>query len=379
VVEIAAGTSIDDVAQAVRPVLGEGVSDVRSPYVMWRLDQLEQLLGLPSTASSRPAEGPTSLQGPDDLTELWGYTMRCEAHRDLCRNSEPITDEEVAIAAVSYPDDLSLAGAISVLRARSSGALLATLTRDVDARRVTGTGLIRGSRFLGTIDATYAVLQLAPALFPGELHEITSVELLRRLRLIPPTDTAKRLRALAILKAVDPAAWQAFRPEIDSVFAASNGAQVTKDSVLSHAGIATAFGVMGIDTPMAHLTLFEPEGDEDRFIALSASADAWAFSNGDDILLAYRDLRADALAQAQIPKEPIASYVVGLRALNGQGLSVTQDERNAISSALDQRLRGCTLNSVHTTSLFRFNLDASSACSLLVTNELVRSSFASTP
>lgn len=376
---LAGGGSTEAVATKVRPILGEQQGKDPSPYVMWRMDQLEDMLGLPSTALSRPAAAPAGLGGPDDLTELWGYTMRCQSHRDLCASAETVSDRDVAVAAVSYPDDLSLAGAIAVLRARSATAYFEDLTRDVEARRVKEDGLIRGSRFAGTIDTTFIVLQLAPGLFPGDDPEITSAELLRRLQLIPADDTVKRLRAIAILKAVDGSAWQGWQAEMDASFAKYDKSEVTKDSFREFVDVATAFGVMGTDAPTAHLNVFEVRDAETEYLAWLASADAWAFSNGDEVLRKYLEVRQNALAQAETPSEPIVSYVAGLRSLAGPGVSVSAQRREAITQGLKEGLLGCVIDGARTEYLFRFNTDSSSACSLTITEEVIKSSFGDFP
>ena len=376
---LAGGGSTEAVATKVWPILSEQQGTDRSPYVMWRMDQLEDMLGLPSTAVSRPAAAPAALRGPDDLTELWGYTMRCQSHRDMCSSAETVSDRDVAVAAVSYPDDLSLAGALAVLRARSAIGHLEDLTRDVEARRVKEDGLIRGSRFAGTIDTTFIVLQLAPDLFPGGDPEIMSAELLRRVKLIPADDRVKRLRAIAILKAVDAPAWQAWHAEVDASFAKYDKSEVTKDSFREFVDTATAFGVMGIDAPTAHLKVFEVRDAETDYLARLASANAWALSNGDEVLREYLKVRQDALARAESPSEPVAAYVAGLRSLAGPGISVSPQQREAITQGLDEGLRGCVINGARTEYLFRFNTDSSSACSLTITAEVIKSSFGDFP
>jgi hypothetical protein len=316
-----------------------------------------------------------ALGSPDDLTELWGYTMRCQSRPRLCTGTPATTDQEIAIAAVTYPDDLSLAGALAVLRVRGSSGYADEIAAGVDERRLNRVGLIRATRFVGTVDASFQVLQLMPGMYPGAHPEVTSAEIQRRLALIPSTSSAKRLRAIALLKAVDEPGWGKWAPEAHAVFASYDAQAVTKTALRNYIDIAETFGAMSLDAPSARLQIFPVNDPESEYLARLACANAWAFSNGDDILKAYDAIRQRALAQAESPSEPVVSYVAGLQALNGSGINLTQDKRAGISDALNKALLGCFVNGVHVDHLYRFNVASSASCSLSITTEVARSSF----
>jgi hypothetical protein len=373
--QVAGGTPRDQLIASGRQVVSLASAGHVGPYVMWRADQIEDLLGLPSTAATRPAPAPQELRDPDDLTELWGWTMRCGPRPELCSTPSAIDDRAVTRAAVEYSDDLSLAGALAILRAHGATELAAELTTDVERRRTKADDLLRTARFSGTIDATFEVLQLAPKLFPGPDSAITSAELVRRLAVIPPDERVKRLRALAILKAVDTTAWKRYESEITAIYSHYNDAQLGESSVKEFAEAGATFGAMGIEGPTAKLELFEARDAESVYHARLAVGGSWAFTNQDEVLKHFRKVRQDALAEAEHPAEPVVSYLAGLDALNGAGLEVSEAQRQAISQALDAALGGCDLDGVRVEQLYRFNIEKASPCSLQVTVAAVFSGF----
>jgi hypothetical protein len=373
--QVAGGTSKDQLAASGREVLEAASARHVGPYVMWRADQIEDLLGLPSTAARRPAPAPQELRDPDDLTELWGWTMRCGPHPELCSTPSTIDDRAVATAAASYSDDLSLAGGLAILRARGATELVAELTPDVERRRTKADGLLRAARFSGTIDATFQVLQLAPELFPGPDSALTSAELVRRLAVIPSDERGKRLRALAILKAVDATAWKRYESEVTAISSHYDNAVLGESSVKEFTAVGEAFGAMGIEGPLAKLELFDARDAESEYHARLAVGGSWAFTNQDEVLTHFKKVREDALAQAKEPAEPVVSYLAGLDALNGAGLEVSEAEQQAIAHALDTALGGCELDGVRVEQLYRFNIEKASPCSLQVTVAAVFSGF----
>lgn len=373
--QVATGTSREQLAARGREVLKGAFAGHVEPYVMWRADQIEDLLGLPSTATRRPAPAPQKLRSPDDLTELWGWTMRCQPRPELCSTPSTIDDQAVANAAANYSDDLSLAGGLAILRARGATASVAELTPAAERRRIKTDDLLRAARFSGTIDATFEVLQLAPGLFPGADPAITSAELVRRLAVIPPDERVKRLRALAILKAVDATAWQRYESEVTAISSHYSDAHVGEYSVKEFADVGAAFGAMGIEGPAAKLELFDARDAESEYHARLAVGDSWAFTNQDEVLKHFKKVREDALAKAEDPAEPVVSYLAGLDALNGAGLTVSEARHQAIAQALDSALEGCELDGVRIEQLYRFTIDKASPCSLQVTVAAVFSGF----
>jgi hypothetical protein len=373
--QVAAGASKDQLAKSGREVLSAASAGHVGPYVMWRADQIESLLDMPSTATRRPAPAPRQLRTPDDLTELWGWTMRCGPHPELCPTPSVIDDRAVTRAAVDYSDDLSLAGSLAILRARDATEQVAGLTAAVEKRRIKADDLLRTARFSGTIDATFEVLQLAPRLFPGPDPALTSAELVRRLAVIPSNERVKRLRALAVLKAVDPTAWKRHESEITAIHGHYDNAQVVESSVREFADVGAAFGAMGIEGPTAKLELFEARDAESVYHARLAAGGSWAFTNQDEVLKHFRKVREDALAEATDPAEPVVSYLAGLDALNGAGLERSEAQRQAIGRALDSALGGCELDGVRVEQLYRFTIEKASSCSLQVTVAAVNSGF----
>jgi hypothetical protein len=373
--QVAGGTPRDRLSATGREVVKAALAGQVGPYVQWRADQIEDLLGLPSTALSRRASAPQKLRGPDDLTELWGWTMRCQARPELCPAPSRIDDQTVTNAAAGSSDDLSLAGGLAVLRARGATDLVAELTPLVERRRIKADDLLRTARFSGTIDATFEALQLAPELFPGPDPAITAAELARRLVVIPSDERVTRLHALAVLKAVDATAWKRHEAEVTAIFRHYDGAQLGESSVKEFADVGAAFGAMGIEGPMATLTLFDARGAESAYHARLAVGDSWAFTNQDEVLKHFRKVRQDALAQAKDPAEPVVLYLAGLDALNGAGLEVSDAQRQAITKALDSALGGCELDGVRVEQLYRFTMEKASPCSLQVTVAAVYSGF----
>ena len=292
------GAKPADLIEAARVVLSH-VDERAGAYVMWRRDQLEDLLLLPSTANERPASPPSTLAQPQDLADLWGYEMRCRPRPELCSPSgRTISAEEAARAAVSFSDDASLAAAHTVAEQRRDRATLNALRRDLTARRVAGNGLVRHQWFFGTIDASFHVLRLAPELFPGPEPELTSSDLQRRLDLLPNSSRVQRLRGLALLKAVDRPAWEARRGEVDRAHEAYQGVEVTRKTLHSYLDASATFSAMNLDIPRAKLNLFPVEDAASEYDALVAVGSSYAFSNDAEIMTAYEGLRRGALRSA---------------------------------------------------------------------------------
>ena len=373
--QVAGGASKSELAAGGREVLAAASKGNLGPYVMWRADQLEDLLGLPSTATARPAKAPQELRDADDLTELWGWTLRCQSRPELCPAPSAIDDRAVADAAATYADDLSLAGGLAILRARGATGLVAGLTPDVEKRRIKADDLLRANRFSGTISATFEVLQLAPGLFPGPDPAGTSAEFVRRLAVVPSDERVKRLRALAVLKVVDAKTWQRYEAEVTSIARHYDGTRLGESSVKEFRDVAEAFGAMGIDGPSVKLELFDARDAESDYHARLAVGGSWAFTNQDEVLKHFRKVREEALAEATKPAEPVVSYLAGLDALNGAGLEVSEAQRQAIVGALASALGGCELDGVRVERLYRYNIEKTSPCSLQVTVAAVFSGF----
>lgn len=360
----------------VIPQLGDLLqhAPILDPYVMWRQDQLEELLGLSDTSASRPHSLPLAVRSPDDLTGVWGHTMRCMRASVCPAGAVPSNGEVVQLATV-LPDDLSLAGALAILRSRGAKAEVEALRYWVDKRRQGRDGLVRLARFLGTIEATFSVLKLAPELFPGPDPAVTARELERRLELLPPSDRLQRLRALAVLRAVDPVAWEVHRAEADATGAAMEGVVVTQSSLTRHVMIGAALAAMGLGTPTATLELFPARDERSEYEALVAVSYAWSMTNDAAILTEYSNLRTASERRAHDPQEPVRRYVMSLKSLSGPGVDISQQRRAEISSAAGRSLQGCSMDEVKSEVLYRFTLEGNSACSLEVTMAMIESSF----
>lgn len=372
---LTAGEDRDHVLAIVGPALARGGHDA-SPYVMWRLDQLEDLLSLPSTAEARSVDppGPT-IETPSQLWDFWGYTMRCGTRQRLCSGGVRVSAEDAARAAVSFSDDISLAGALAIARVAGDGPTLNALRRDVALRRVNHTGLVRHQWFSGTIDATFEVLRLAPELFPGPDPALMTDDLLRRLEVLPASNRVQRLRALAILKAIDPSRWEGVRSEVDQAWTLYQSSVITRATLHSFLDASAAFSAMNLDVPRPRLEQFSVTDAPSEYDALVAAGHAWAFSNDGDILATHQDLRRRALEVASEPSEPVMVYAARLQALNGAEIGLTQEKIRDIRSALDRSLKGCALNGKPAMGLYRFNLDPASTCSLRFTVSFIHSGF----
>lgn len=369
------GARPDQLREPVRAVLSQVDGDVGA-YVMWRRDQLEDLLLLPSTAGDRPASAPTTLAEPQDLADLWGYEMRCRPRPELCGpEGRSVTAEEAAWAALAFSDDVSLAAALAVAQQRGDQATLNALRRDVSSRRIDGNGLVRHQWFFGTIDASFQVLRLAPELFPGPEPHLTSRDLQGRLELLPESSRVQRLRALALLKAVDSRSWEARRVEVDRAHEYYQGIEVTQKNLHSYLDASAAFSAMNLDIPTATLALFPVVDDSSKYDALVAVGSSYAFSNDAQIQAAYEGLRREALDSVKEPREPVMSYVASLQALNGTDIGMQQQDMIEIRRSLDDSLRGCWVNGRRVEKLYRFKLDPNSTCSLSVTVGVVNSGF----
>ena len=371
---VTAGDATESLVDVVQPVLAASGESL-PPYVMWRFDQIEDLLGLESTADSRPSLPPATVQSPSELWDWWGYLMRCRTRQPLCSDASHVSPEEAARAAVAFSDDLSLASAIVVAQDLGDRGTADALLSDVDRRRVNGDGLVRHGWFLGSIDATFHVLQLAPELFPGPEPSVLTQDLARRIQLLPTTARTQRLRAMAILKAVDQRQWEGLRAEVDREYSTLQGASVNRTTMHSHLDAVAAFSAMGLDIPIARLEIFDTDGEPAEYDALVAVAHAWAFSNDEEILRAYQELRDEALAVASQPHEPVMVYMAQLQALNGPGVVVEQERSHEIGQALKDALQGCTINGWSAESLYRFTLEPASTCSLGLTVGFIESGF----
>lgn len=373
-VSITGSLSKDRALRLVRPRLDAlDISSVRSPYVMWRLDQIEERLGMTSSATSRNVPPPEALEGPDTLTEWWGYTMRCASVSSLCSDVAAPSDMEIAEAGIAYPDDLSLAGSIAILRARGARDLVRELLSGVRLRSDKN-GLVRATRFSGSIGATYNVLRLDAAMFPGPDPKVSAAEIQRRLELVPKSDKTLRMKALAILKAVDEPTWRRREAEVKGIASSLESSKVGENNVAAVIEQATALGQMGYEVSPT-LDIFDVRNDKSEDLALLVLANSWVFSNVEDIIRAYQPTMESAVKSVNRAHEPVAQYMLDLMAVGASDPTLSEARRQAIAKSLNEELRGCAINGQPAPDLYRFTLNKDSPCSLEVTVAATVSSF----
>lgn len=346
-----------------------------SPYVMWRLDQLEDALGLAESRANRVVSPPDGLESPAQLVEWWGYVNRCATDQRTCVDVKAPANDKVAQLAVGAGDDLSLTAAISILRINGANDFLKVLRDTVDSRRVENTGLLRTASFIGDVQTTYQVLRLDWQMFPGPAPDLTSAQLERRLEAIPQEDVVKRMQALAVLKAVDPKRWARYNGEVESARSSLDAAAITKDKVRRVGDLSTALGQMGEVPPKPRLDIFTIDTDEDKYLAKIALGHAAFFLNEDEVINSYSELGAQALEEARKPTEPVAQYIASLGAVLGSRIQLTPEESKKIETAADGALRGCFMGEKWAPDVYRTGIARSSACSIKVLVEVSAAGF----
>ena len=350
-------------------------AEVRSPYVRWRLDQLNTLIGAPDTAVVHTGPPPGRLSDPTDLLDLWGYTERCAAHRELCVSSG-VPDFDAVVAAERYfGDDLSLAAAIRIARIQHKNSKLEEYREGLKSRVDPSTGLIRSARPEGDIASTFLILQMAPDLFPGPAAAATAgvmqADLQPGIKLDPPT----RMKAIAILKALGGRAWTAYRHEISAAIRGLTVTPVTRSSLPSRVELIDALRLLDPDVPLVALTTFPTTDARSQQLARLALAHIDIFANAAAVRRAFSAVSATLVAEAAAPRDPLAAYFAVANAISGAELQLDPSQHARIVTAMS-RAQGCSLNGTAKEYLFRSSMATRESCSLEATWQAIRSSFA---
>jgi hypothetical protein len=323
------------VARVVAPRLGRWSLDaVTSPYVFWRFDQLNALIGAPDVAEAHPAPPPTRLAGLNDLLDLWGHAERCAAHPVLCVAGGVPDFQAVADLERVLNDDLGTAAAIAIARLEGNDAEVARYRESLRDRVDSATGLIRRERPQGDIDSTFLVLQMAPDLVAGPASEETVRRLRHEIGRVSRRDAATRMKGVAILKAMG-GAWSAYRREMHAAVGELAANPIVRSSLRSKIGLLEALHLLDAGVPRVRLEIFAIGDDRSRELARLALVHADLFANDAEIRAAFADLREE------------------LRKESG--------------------LQGCRLNGVDYAHLFRSAMEDRESCSLDATWRAVRS------
>jgi hypothetical protein len=363
-------------ARVVTPRLARlAVDRVTSPYVRWRLDELNALVGTPDTAVAHPAPPPSRLTDPTDLLDLWGYTQRCAAHRQLCVPSGVPTFDAVVSAERYFGDDLSLSAAIAIARVQGKDSAVTAYRASLTSRLDPATGLIRSARPEGDIASTFLVLQMAPELFPGRAAAATARVMQDDLRLGAKLDVVTRLKAIAILKALGGTAWTAFRPEVTAAIGGLTSSPVTLSSLQSRVDLVEALRLLDPNVPLVTLTPFATPDDRSQQLARLALAHADVFANAAAVRAAFAGVSARLLAQAAAPGDPLVPYFTAANAVSGAELQPDPARHQQIVTAMSG-VQGCSLNGTAYTYLFRSSMATRESCSLEATWQAIRSGFA---
>jgi hypothetical protein len=351
------------------------VDSVISPYVRWRLDQLDVLTGAADTAVAHPAAPPSHLVDPTDLLDLWGYAERCVAHQELCDSSGAPNVKAVLEGERYFGDDLSLAAAIAIARIQGKTALVATLRQSIAQRVDPETGLVRSGRPEGDIASTFLVLQMAPDLFPGPAPAATARVMQDDLELGSRLDTATRLRAVAVLKASGGPAWTAYKAEISTAVRWLTSTPTTRSSLQSRVDVIEALRLLDPNVPLVTLTTFPTADAEAQQLARLALAHADVFANAAAVRIAFASVRERLLAEAVTPKDPLIAFFSAANAISGAELQPDPALHQRLVVGMS-RTQGCYLNGRAYRYLFRSSMAAGESCSLEATWQAIRSGFA---
>lgn len=354
---------------------GLAVEAVKSPYVRWRLDQLEHLIGAPDTAAIHVAPPPPRLAEPTDLLDLWGYTERCAAHRKLCVKAGVPNFEAVDAAERLFGDDLSLAAAIGIARIQRNDSAIAAYRMALAARIDPSTGLIRSARPEGDIASTFLVLQLAPDLIRGPRAAATAQVMKDDLELGPKIDDVTRMKAIAILKALGDPAWTGYRQQVTANVNELTSAPVTVSSLQSKVDLIEALRLLEPNVPLVTLTIFATNDARSQHLARLALAYADIFANADALRSAFSGVRSRLVSVASQPVEPLVSYFTAANAINGSSIQLDAADHQRIVKGM-RTVQGCTMNGKDYAYLFRSSLESRESCSLEATWQAMRSSFA---
>jgi hypothetical protein len=364
------------IAEIVAPRLARMVwGGVTSPYVLWRLDQLEHLVGAPDTASTRDAPPPPRLADPTDLLDLWGYTERCAAHRALCATSGVPKFDAVVAAERLFGDDLSLAAAIGIARIQRNDSALGRYRLALAARIDPASGLIRSARPEGDIASTFLVLQLAPDLLRGPRAAATAQVMKDDLQLGSKLGPAARMKAVAILKALGDPAWTGYQQQVAASVNALTSAPVTVSSLQAKVDLIEALRLLEPNVPLVTLTTFSTKDARTQQLARLALAYADVFANSDAVRSAFSGVRSRLVTVASQPAEPLVAYFTAANAISGSSLQLDAVEREHIVQGM-RLVQGCTINGKDYAYLFRSSMAARDSCSLEATWQAMRSSFA---
>lgn len=351
------------------------LDSVSSPYVRWRLDELDVLTGAADTAGAHPAAPASRLVDPTDLLDVWGYAERCAAHHELC-GARGVPDVEAVLEAERYfGDDLSLAAAIAIARIQGKTAMVAGLRQSITQRVDPETGLVRSGRPEGDVASTFLVLQMAPDLFPGPTPGATARVMQDDLKLGSTLDTATRLRAIAVLKASGGPAWTAYEAEISTAVRGLTATPTTRSTLQSRIDVIEALRLLDPNVPLVTLTTF-PTGDgESQQLARVALAHADVFANAAAVRRAFAGVRERLLAEASTPNDPLVAFFAAANAISGAGLQPDPAVHQRLVAGMS-RTQGCSLNGTAYRYLFRSSMAARESCSLEATWQAIRSGFA---
>jgi hypothetical protein len=354
---------------------GLAVDGVKSPYVRWRLDQLEHLVGAPDTAAVHAAPPPRRLADPTDLLDLWGYTERCAAHRELCVTSGVPNFDAVVAAERLFGDDLSLAAAIRIARIQRNDSAVAAYRAALAARTDPATDLIRSARPEGDIASTFLVLQMAPDVLRGPRAAATAQVMKDDLQLASKIDAATRMKAIAILKALGNPAWTAYQNQITEDINGLASTPVTLSTLQSKIDLIEALRLLEPNVPLVTLTTFPTNDARSQQLARLALAYADVFANSSAVRSAFSGVRSRLVTVASQPADPLVSYFTAANAINGSSLQLDPVVHEQIMKGM-RTIQGCSINGKDYAYLFRSSMATRESCSLEATWQAVRSSFA---
>jgi hypothetical protein len=348
---------------------------ITSPYVRWRLEKLDGLIGAPDDRSAHVAPPPPRLAQPDDLLDLWGYVERCAAHAGLCTAQNTPDLGMVTAAERSFGDDLSMAAAIGIARILNNRSVVARYQQGLLARTEAVTGLVRSARPEGDIESTFLALQIAPDLFPGPAAQATAQVMRDDLRLGTKLDTTSRVKALAILRAVGAKDWTDYAAEIRNVEDGLRSRLVTQSSLQSTVELVDALRLLDPHVPLVKLRPFPKTDARSTHLARLALANADVFANAEAVRKDFVSPTSQLVSDAKQPKDPLVAYYSTVNAIAGAEIQLDPPDHRAVSVGI-RSVQGCSLNGTTYTYLFRASAASRESCSLAATWQAIRSGFA---
>lgn len=327
------------------------------PYVMWRWTQLADLVHHPvPVLHPKPV---TTLESTADLLDLWGTSELCRAGTS-CGGLDAFSDEQIVAAQRHLGDDLSLTAAAALLERRRS-PLLQDLLRQIRARTVEATGLVRSAAPQGEINSTFKVLQIAPDLFAPAERSAAAVRM--RLDRVPRTDRVLRTRALAVLRAFG-GDLGPFADELEQARRTLEAEPVTAAGARNAINLAEALRIVDPGwTPTLDLTLFTVSSSKDLDAALLVLTNADLFANRKAITKHFAGLTDRLRDRVAVPADPLTYFYHSINAL-----PQVQAQFDAGSDAEMRKrvvpLQGCVVSGHRLPSLFVANTSAGRPCSL---------------